>query len=671
MCLARLTLPIGVSLAILPIIPDLGLVCQASLPISLGNQSVCADARRNLLSGSSRGGNTSVLFHDTPSKHPMVKPVLTLQRTICFSIVTLVTVIGGTDAFAQTRTGSTSPMPRRSVRTTEQAARANWQPTRQTAPAKNSSDRPLVQEVVEPIGTLKAAPARQTGNRPTPNRQAPASSAKTGKPVRSVGHVSGRGIPVPPSDISIMESNDSDRYSENYTEYDGHEILDGQVIMSPMEGEVIYEGDMSSSSCDSMGGCGCSDVFCSGGCGWDGGGRCSSGTCGSSGCSTCGELVSPNAWRPCVTLCLPQDGWFSAEYLNWFQDGMELPPLVTTSPNGTNVNQAGVLGGPSSILFGNDKVLDNSIDGYRFNFGVWLDRGHTWGLGGEYFRIGEESESFTGTSSGARILARPFFNVNPTSGSARQDAELVAFPNVIAGTVSAVATSELFGAGVHLRYLRCCDEGCSSGVFCGCPGHFCTRQEAMFGYRYLQLDESVSVRENLRGIDPVSTFNIQDRFETQNQFNGFDLGWKYRRTRGYWSTDATLRMAVGVTNQSVRINGSTTSTDSTGTQVSGPGGLLAQNTNIGNYEQDEFSVIPELNLNLGYQLTDHFRATVGYTFLYWSNVVRPGDQIDLDLNPALLPPQQDPLTGANRPGFKFDTTDYWAQGISIGGEYRW
>jgi hypothetical protein len=42
-----------------------------------------------------------------------------------------------------------------------------------------------------------------------------------------------------------------------------------------------------------------------------------------------------------------------------------------------------------------------------------------------------------------------------------------------------------------------------------------------------------------------------------------------------------------------------------------------------------------------------------------------------DINPNLLPPVANPTTGTNRPGFAFDTTDYWAQGINLGGEYRW
>jgi hypothetical protein len=52
-------------------------------------------------------------------------------------------------------------------------------------------------------------------------------------------------------------------------------------------------------------------------------------------------------------------------------------------------------------------------------------------------------------------------------------------------------------------------------------------------------------------------------------------------------------------------------------------------------------------------------------------VVRPGDQIDLDINENLLPPQMPPITGPQRPAFSFVETDYWAQGLRFGLDCRW
>ena len=63
-------------------------------------------------------------------------------------------------------------------------------------------------------------------------------------------------------------------------------------------------------------------------------------------------------------------------------------------------------------------------------------------------------------------------------------------------------------------------------------------------------------------------------------------------------------------------------------------------------------------MNLGYWLTDNLRAYVGYNFLYWTNVIRPGDQIDhvVDLsfvpNSPALPP-----SGQLRPAPLFKQTD--------------
>jgi hypothetical protein len=49
-------------------------------------------------------------------------------------------------------------------------------------------------------------------------------------------------------------------------------------------------------------------------------------------------------------------------------------------------------------------------------------------------------------------------------------------------------------------------------------------------------------------------------------------------------------------------------------------------------------VVPEVGVKVGYQVTPHLRAQVGYDFLYWSDVVRPGSQIDPLINTNLIPP---------------------------------
>ncbi len=544
------------------------------------------------------------------SSIPLVNPVRTFRCFLCLPFLMFMVLASACQA-------QTSQARRQSVRDSERVARASWQPTR---------------------------PARRAG------------SDSFAPQLRRVDHIEVEDVPVP--------TPEPDSSSVSVIEPPVQSVpLDGQITLAPLHDAAV--------ACDAIPAdqCGCGSAVCTG---CDFGCDSPCGSCSGAGCSMCGELCSPQAWRPCVTLCVPQDGWVSFEYLGWWQDGMNLPPLVTSSSD-ANVprTEAGVLTSASTrILFGGRDVLDEGFDGGRLRFGVWLDRCHTWGVGAELFQLGSETEGFSATSTGAPVLARPFFNTQ----TGLEDSELVAFPNVVSGTVNAFARSRLSGAAVNLRRLRCCDEGCSQWLFCGCPEHYCSRTELLLGYRFLELEETIQVTEDLVSTDTQApgTFDILDRFDTRNQFNGFDVGWVYRRTRGFWTCDMLLRMAIGNTRQTVTINGRTTVNDVINPPAQTlPGGLLAQTSNIGTYRRDEFTVVPEFNWNVGYQLTDHFKMTLGYTFIYWSNVVRPGDQIDRDLNPNLLPPPAQPLTGAQRPTFAFDNTDYWVQGINFGGELRW
>jgi len=349
---------------------------------------------------------------------------------------------------------------------------------------------------------------------------------------------------------------------------------------------------------------------------------------------------------------------------------MGVPPLVTTSnPSTTARANAGVLGRPTtSVLFGGDDILDGSRDGFRIRFGWWLAAWPLWGIEGEYVGLGQETESFFRQSTGTPILARPFFNA--LTGA--QDSELVAFPSVIGGSIAVDATSQLDGAAVRLRRQLCCSDGCGYSFLACQTVPTSSRLDGTIGYRFWDLSESLQMQERLTSqitADPGS-FVITDRFDTQNLFNGAELGVLWQGRRGWWSLDMLMRLGIGNMHQTVTIGG-TTATTINGTTTNSTGGLLAQRTNIGTYDQNRFTMVPELGATVGYQMTRRLRATFGYSMVYIGNVVRPGDQVDLDVNPNLLPPENVPFTGPLRPQFDFVETDYWVQGLSFGGEFRW
>jgi hypothetical protein len=231
-----------------------------------------------------------------------------------------------------------------------------------------------------------------------------------------------------------------------------------------------------------------------------------------------------------------------------------------------------------------------------------------------------------------------------------------------------------------------CGSGVGYGADCPFPifdtfGRFlkgASRHVDMtFGLRWSQLDERLRVHEDLFVVQPPieagTRFQLTDSFATSNEFFGGEVGfiadWEKRR----WSLELLSRLAIGSTRQRVFINGETIVTPVTGPTETFPGfGLLAQPSNVGGYERDEFSVIPEIGVTVGYLLTDRLRLTAGYTLLFWTSVVRPGDQIDFDVNSEFLDLPADPsLVDPQRPLFAFDDTDIWAQGFSFGVDYRW
>jgi hypothetical protein len=79
-------------------------------------------------------------------------------------------------------------------------------------------------------------------------------------------------------------------------------------------------------------------------------------------------------------------------------------------------------------------------------------------------------------------------------------------------------------------------------------------------------------------------------------------------------------------------------------------------------------VVPEVGVKLGYNVAPALELTVGYDFLFISNVIRPTDQIDRNFSKG-LPFLQDP-TATVGPTRRFKTTSFYAQGVTLGVAFR-
>jgi hypothetical protein len=204
-----------------------------------------------------------------------------------------------------------------------------------------------------------------------------------------------------------------------------------------------------------------------------------------------------------------------------------------------------------------------------------------------------------------------------------------------------------------------------------------SRLEATLGWRYYQLDEALRIQEVKTQTVPAPnrTLTITDSFETLNQFNGVELGVNWQGRRGYWTLDTLMRVSIGNMRQRVNIDGLTLN-DGT-PLLFDQGGVLALTPNTANapYIRDELGISPELGAALKYQLTQRLELKVGYSFMYLSNVVRPGEQIDLNVDPNWMPanfpyPAGFPARRAS-PRFAFNDSGYYIHGLTLGGEYRW
>jgi hypothetical protein len=358
-------------------------------------------------------------------------------------------------------------------------------------------------------------------------------------------------------------------------------------------------------------------------------------------------------------------GWVRAQYLMWWTQGTVLPALVTTSPDGTPRAQAGVLGTPDvDVLFGNDFVNNELRSGVRGTGGLWLDSSQYWGVQADWFSVGDDNTSgnYHAASDGDVILARPFFNVV----TGLEDSELVSFPNLVSGVVDVTSSSEMHSGALSLR----------ANVREGASG----RIDLLGGYRYFRYCESLAIREDLVSTNPGgfvqqgTTFGINDRFQATNDFHGAEVGITGEAFWSFLSLEGAVKTALGSVHQSVEVSGDTVVTTPGDPPVTTAGGFLALPTNIGVASRDDFTFLPQGDLNLKCLITDNFNLTLGYTILYLGEVVRAGEQIDRLVNPTqLTTPDQigGPAVGDARPQTLLSESDFWAQGLSLGGELLW
>ena len=98
------------------------------------------------------------------------------------------------------------------------------------------------------------------------------------------------------------------------------------------------------------------------------------------------------------------------------------------------------------------------------------------------------------------------------------------------------------------------------------------------------------------------------------------------------------------------------------------GGVLALPSNSGSFGRTVFGVVPEAGFDLSVNVTQNVRVKLGYSFLYWNHVVRPGSQYDLTINPGQVNSSFffGQTTGPAAPAHRFNEEVFWTNSFNLG-----
>jgi hypothetical protein len=372
------------------------------------------------------------------------------------------------------------------------------------------------------------------------------------------------------------------------------------------------------------------------------------------------------------TSCAPSSPRFygGVEYLLWWVKGAPLSvPLVSTGPS---ANDEGFLvNSNTTILYGarfapatggNDTQGFAPFSGGRLTLGYVLDPDH---LAAEtrFFMLQTGSAGFMaqGNSNdlGGAGIRIPLFNTVPyTPGSATdltmsENGLPVFVPGILAGKVNVTNSLKLWGTDATAVY----------NVYRSSRWEL----SALGGFQYLNLSEGFSLTDSLVGLSGPflgQSGTAGDSFATSNQFFGAAIGLRGGAAWGPVSLTLTGRVAIGPSHEVLNVSGAFQAVNFTAS--SGAQGVFAQPANSGSRSSNTFAVVPEIEIKLGFDVTPAVRLTLGYDFIYYSSVVRPGDQLNRNLPKGQTFEQGGSSVSLTSPSPLFNRTGFFAQGLSAG-----
>ncbi len=353
--------------------------------------------------------------------------------------------------------------------------------------------------------------------------------------------------------------------------------------------------------------------------------------------------------------------WATGEFLFWYTKNSPVnTPLVTRALNPANPASGSIGSADTQIVLGNQELDQGLRYGGRMTLGGWFSPNGCWGMEASYLYITPRSHTARADSSGlpgSSELRLPF-----REAFTRDEVSVpLAGPNAFGPGVPGGGNASLrVGNSLHsgeanlIARLICKDSLTVIGIG---------------GFRYFRLDEDLDFSGSFNIPLVNDGFTWQDRFHASNNFYGGQLGVRSDYCLGKWFVSGTLKCAVGTMSQQMEITG----TNTFNTIPRDNGGFYALSSNIGTHSRNILAFIPEAEVKVGWNLTRNIQTFCGYNFMYVSNVARPGTGIDHTINVTQSPGFGGAppfLFGPQSPSFGFGRTDFWAQGLTFGLQFK-
>lgn len=376
--------------------------------------------------------------------------------------------------------------------------------------------------------------------------------------------------------------------------------------------------------------------------------------------------------------------WVKGEYLNWAVKDGNLPVILATTSSAPDlVNNFGALNQTATqVLLGTGPYSYDRLQGGRITAGFSPGVFFPIEVGG--FWMNKNISLFGASSNGSatsRVLTIPFQDPARTAVPLNstfiplETGSSAGFPGLVSGSINVAGSINLWSVDPNL--------------FLPLFGTDIFFADAYAGYRHLTLDEDLQITKTLAPVASFARINFngdpvgfgqgfktvtRDRFDCQNLFNGGQLGFRTGVSFGRLGFLFDSKLALGQNHQIINVAGSSTletpalALRGPSSNIGVPGGVLAVASNSGRFTHNAFSVIPELDVNVGFQVFRSMRIFAGYSLLMMTNVVRPGDQLNNVIDARQIPTDALFVPGfiGTSPGRRFVTSDFWAQGVNFG-----